>query len=182
MDPSSISINWSCARADDRRVLARAAGGRIAADVWQLLQNGKLFALRVELDAPTIAIERLGPTRFALASEIVWGGEPSSLSQIALNDLPAGTLVIRRGVVVLQDWNAALPRLELRDVDFDATRVTHFVSASLSAQLPAQLGGRLSVSGTGRGAERIAELRLERARECERDVISPAGASCCPSI
>ena len=145
--------------ADGQRVLARAAGGRIAADVWQLLQNGKLFALRVELDAPTIAIERLGPTRFALASEIVWGGEPSSLPQIALNDLPAGTLVIRHGVVVLQDWNAALPRLELRDVDFDATRVTHFVSASLSAQLPAQLGGRLRVAGAGRGAERIAELR-----------------------
>jgi uncharacterized protein (TIGR02099 family) len=145
--------------ADDRRVLARAAGGRIAVDVWQLLQNGKLFALRVELDAPTIAIERLGPTRFALASEIVWGGEPSSLSHAALNDLPAGTLVIRRGVVVLEGWNAALPRLELRDVDFDATRVAHFLSASLSAQLPAQLGGRLSVSGTARGAERIVELQ-----------------------
>ena len=55
---------------DDRRVLARAAGGRIAADIWQLLQNGKLFALRVELDAPTLAIQRLGPSRFALASEI----------------------------------------------------------------------------------------------------------------
>jgi uncharacterized protein YhdP len=144
---------------DDRRVLARAAGGRIAADIWQLLQNGKLFALRVELDAPTIAIQRLGPSRFALASEIVWGGEPGSLSQRTLNDLPAGTLVIRRGIVVLEDWNAALPRLELRDVDFDATRVAHFLSASLSAQPPAQLGGRLSVSGTARGAERIGELR-----------------------
>ena len=145
--------------ADDRRVLARAAGGRIAADVWQLLQNGKLFALRIELDAPTIEIRRLGPTRFALASEIVWGGEPNSLAQMSLNDLPAGTLVIRRGVIVLEDWNAELPRLELRDVDFDATRVAHFVSSSLSAQLPAQLGGRLRVSGTARGSERIAELR-----------------------
>jgi uncharacterized protein (TIGR02099 family) len=144
---------------DDRRVLARAAGGRIAADVWQLLQNGKLFALRVELDAPSIAIERLGPSRFALASEIVWGGEPGSLSRMALNDLPAGTLVIRGGVVVLQDWNAALPRLELRDVDFDATRVAHFVSAGLSAQLPAQLGGRLRVSGTAHGADRVGELQ-----------------------
>jgi uncharacterized protein (TIGR02099 family) len=143
---------------DDRRVLARAGGGRIAADVWQLLQNGKLFALRVELDAPTLAIQRLGPSRFALASEIVWGGESSSLSQIALNDLPAGTLVIRGGIVVLQDWNTDLPRLELRDVDFEATRVAHFVSASLSAQLPAQLGGRLSVSGTAHGAERIVNL------------------------
>lgn len=145
--------------ADGGRVLARAAGGRIAADIWQLLQNGKLFALRVELDAPALSIERLGPSRFALGSEIVWGGEPSSLSRLALNDLPAGTLVIRRGVVVIQDWNAALPRLELHDVDFDATRVAHFVSASLSAQLPAQLGGRMSVSGTARGADAIVELQ-----------------------
>jgi uncharacterized protein (TIGR02099 family) len=145
--------------ADDHRVLARAAGGRIGADVWQLLQNGKLFALRVELDAPTIAIERLGPSRFALASEIVWGGDPGSLSRLVLNDLPAGTLVIRHGVVVLQNWNEALPRLELHDVDFDATRVAHLLAASLSAQLPAQLGGRLSVSGTARGAERIVDLR-----------------------
>jgi uncharacterized protein (TIGR02099 family) len=144
---------------DDRRVLARAAGGRIAADVWQLLQNGKLFGLRVELDAPTIAIERLGPSRFALASEIVFGGEPGNLSRMTLNDLPSGTLVIRRGVVVLDNWNAGLPRLELRDVDFDATRVAHFVSASLSAELPPQLGGRLSISGSARGAERIAALR-----------------------
>ena len=144
---------------DGRRVLARAAGGRIGADIWQLLQNGKLFALRVELDAPTIAIQRLGPSRFALASEIVWGDEPSSLSRLALNDLPAGTLVIRRGQIVLQDWNAALPRLELRDVNLEVTRVAHFASANLSAQLPAQLGGRLSVSGTARGAERIVDLR-----------------------
>jgi uncharacterized protein (TIGR02099 family) len=144
---------------DGGRVLARADGGRIGADIWQLLQNGKLFALRVELDAPTIAIQRLGPSRFALASEVIWGGEPSSLSRLALNDLPAGTLVIRRGRIVVQDWNEALPRLELHDVNLDVTRVAHFASASLSAQLPAQLGGRLSVSGTAQGAERIVELR-----------------------
>ena len=75
-----------------------------------------------------------------------------------MNDLPAGTLVIRGGIVVLQDWNTDLPRLELRDVDFEASRVAHFVSASLSAQLPAQLGGRLARLGHGPGAERIVNL------------------------
>src|SRR5713101_8174989 len=60
---------------DDRRVLARAAGGRIAADVWQLLRSGRLLAGRIELDAPSIAVERLGPDRFAIASEFVIGGE-----------------------------------------------------------------------------------------------------------
>ena len=144
---------------DGRRVLARAGGGRIGADIWQLLQNGKLFALRVELDAPTIAIQRLGPGRFALGSELVWSDEPGSVSRLALNDLPAGTLVIRRGRIVMQDWNAALPRLELHDVNLDLTRLARFASASFSAQLPAQLGGRLNVSGTARGADRIVELR-----------------------
>ena len=46
---------------DGRRVLARAAGGRIGADLWQLVQSGKLFAGRLELDSPDISITRLGP-------------------------------------------------------------------------------------------------------------------------
>ena len=40
-------------------------GGRVGIDVWELLQTGKLFALRVELDSPDIVIDRLGPSRFA---------------------------------------------------------------------------------------------------------------------
>src|ERR1700730_686614 len=55
---------------DGRRVLARAAGGRVAADIWQLFKSGKLLAGRIELDSPSIVITRLGPTNFALASEI----------------------------------------------------------------------------------------------------------------
>src|ERR1700722_19680937 len=35
---------------DNRRVLARAVGGRVAADIWQLLSSGKLLAGRVEID------------------------------------------------------------------------------------------------------------------------------------
>src|SRR6202046_2581482 len=54
---------------DDQRVLARAAGGRIGADLWQLFRSGKLFAMRIELDSPNIVITRLGPDSFALASE-----------------------------------------------------------------------------------------------------------------
>jgi hypothetical protein len=46
---------------DDRRVLARAASGRIAVDFSQLFRGGKLFAERMELDAPNIGITRLGP-------------------------------------------------------------------------------------------------------------------------
>jgi uncharacterized protein (TIGR02099 family) len=144
---------------DDRRVLARAHGGRIGANIWQLLQNGKLFALRIEIDSPNLSIARLGPTKFAIASEIVIGGdETPSYETLTLNDLPAGTLVIRRGFVALQDWNTALPRLDLRDVSLDLTRVSNFFSASLSARMPDALGGRLSVSGTVRGAGRFPTL------------------------
>src|SRR5208337_2848211 len=34
---------------DGQRVLARAGGGRLGLDFWQLLHAGRLFALRVEL-------------------------------------------------------------------------------------------------------------------------------------
>ena len=71
---------------DDRRVLARAAGGRVAADIWQLLQNGKLFALRVELDAPTLVIARLGPEPLCARLGDRLGRRASSLSQIADDD------------------------------------------------------------------------------------------------
>ena len=40
---------------DDQRVLARAAGGRVAADIWQLIRSGKLLAGRIEVDSPAIA-------------------------------------------------------------------------------------------------------------------------------
>ena len=112
-------------------MLARAAGGRIGADIWQLLQNGKLFALRVELDAPALIDRAPGSDPFALASEIVLERRSGLASRRStLNDLPAGTLVIRRGLVTLQHWNAALPRLELRDVDFDADARRALRSAS----------------------------------------------------
>src|SRR5277367_1094655 len=63
---------------DDQRVLARAAGGRVAADIWQLMRSGKLLAGRIEVESPDIALVRLGPTRFAVASEIELGGDESS--------------------------------------------------------------------------------------------------------
>src|SRR5882724_12641354 len=78
---------------DGRRVLARAAGGRIAADIWQLMRSGKLLAGRIEIDSPAIAVARLGPNRFAVASEIELGGEDSTLGTLRLNDLPAGRVV-----------------------------------------------------------------------------------------
>src|ERR1700692_4249575 len=92
---------------DDRRVLARAAGGRVAADIWRLLSSGKLLAGRIEIDSPSIVIARLGPTSFALASEIKLGRDNSSLETLTLDDLPAGNLAIRHGVVPMQDWNSA---------------------------------------------------------------------------
>src|ERR1700730_16800017 len=71
---------------DDQRVLARAAGGRVAADVWQLIRSGKLLAGRIEVESPNIAVVRLSPTRFAIASEIELGGEDSSMGSLRLSD------------------------------------------------------------------------------------------------
>ena len=136
---------------DGRRVLARAAGGRIGADLWQLVKSGKLFAGRLELDSPDISITRLGPGTFSLASEIGLGGGDSSYQTLTLDDFPAGTLVIRHGRVAVQNWNAALPRLELRDVDLDLRRGNGVATLVVAASLPPVLGGDVSVNGTARG-------------------------------
>src|SRR5277367_6839256 len=124
---------------DDRRVLARAASGRVAADIWQLLSSGKLLAGRIELDSPSIVIARLGPTSFALASEIKLVGDDSSLQKLTLDDLPAGKLAIRHAVVTMQNWNSALPQLTLRDVNLDVRRGEEGLAAAFNVQLPPAL-------------------------------------------
>jgi uncharacterized protein (TIGR02099 family) len=137
---------------DDRRVLARAAGGRVAADIWQLISSGKLLAGRIELDSPNIVIARLGPTSFALASEIKLGGNDSSaLETLTLDDLPAGKLAIRHATITMQNWNSALPRLTLRDVNLDVTRGEAAIALQFAAHLPPALGGTLEIAGSARG-------------------------------
>jgi uncharacterized protein (TIGR02099 family) len=153
---------------DDARVLARAAGGRVAADIWQLLSTGKLLAGRIELDSPSIVIARLGPTSFALASEIKLGGDDASLESLTMDDLPAGKLAIRRAMVTIQDWNSALPQLILRDVNLDVLRGEEELSAVFNARLPAALGGTLDVSGNAHGRGDLQVLGwsvLARARD-----------------
>jgi uncharacterized protein (TIGR02099 family) len=153
---------------DDRRILARAAGGRVAADIWQLIRSGKLLAGRIELDSPTIVITRVGPTSFALASEIKLGGNESPLETLTLDDLPAGKLAIRHAVVTMQNWNPALPQLALRDVNLDMRRGDQGLSVVFNAHLPPALGGTLNVSGNAHGLERLQLLdwdAVARARD-----------------
>src|ERR1700685_1647814 len=137
---------------DDRRVLARAAGARVAADVWQLISSGKLLAGRIELDSPNIVISRLGPASFALASEIKLGGNDSSaLETLTLDDLPARKLAIRHATVTMQNWNSALPRLTLQDVNLDVRRGEAAIALEFAAHLPPALGGTLEIAGSARG-------------------------------
>ena len=136
---------------DGQRVLARAAGGRIGADLWQFVQSGKLFAGRIELDSPDISITRRGTVTFSLASEIRLGDGDSSSQTLTLDDFPAGTLAIRRGHVTVRDWNSALPRLELRDVELELYRGNGVATLAVAANLPAVLGGDVTVNGTARG-------------------------------
>src|SRR3981081_2974088 len=140
---------------DGRRVLARAAGGRVAADIWQLISSGKLLAGRIELDSPNIVITRLGPSSFALASESKLGSNDSSLETLTLDDLPAGKLAIRHAVVTMQNWNSALPHLALRDVNLDVRLGDTGLSVVFNAHLPPVLGGVLNVSGNAHGLERL---------------------------
>jgi uncharacterized protein (TIGR02099 family) len=143
---------------DDRRVLARAAGGRIGADLWQLVRSGKLFAGRIELDSPDISLMRVGPARFSLASEIDLGVDGASPATLTLGDFPAGTLAIRHGRIEIRDWNAALPSLQLRDVKLDLRRGNGVATLTLAAGLPPSLGGDLAVKGAVRGFGRLDTL------------------------
>jgi uncharacterized protein (TIGR02099 family) len=136
---------------DDQRVLVRASGGRIGADVWELLRSGKLLAGRIEVDSPNIVITRLGPSRFAVADEIELGGEGSSLANLKMDDLPAGNMVIRRAALTIQNWNPALPQLVLPDVDLDIRRDDRDLSLVLDAHLPPTLGGTVAIRASARG-------------------------------
>jgi len=142
---------------DDRRVLARAAGGRVAADVWQLVRSGRLLAGRVQLDTPEIVIARTGRSRFALGSEIELRGGTAD-APVALDDLPVGHLAIRHGRITVQDWNPALPLLVLEGVDLDVRRQGEILDLVVSARLPAVLGGTLGVAGGVRGLGDVSSL------------------------
>jgi uncharacterized protein (TIGR02099 family) len=153
---------------DNQRVLARAAGGRIGADIWQLIRSGKLFAGRIELDSPNISVTRVLKDKFALASEIYLSGGNSSLPALRLDDLPAGTLAITHGLITLRNWNPALPQLELRDVNLKFRRGDGEATLALAARLPGVLGGMVSVNGTALGAAQLNSLNwtvLTRARD-----------------
>src|SRR5487761_2034740 len=125
---------------DDRRVLARAARGRIGSDIWRLLSSGKLFAARVELDRPVILVTRLGKARFALASEIPLQQADTAASAFNLDDLPPGRLVIRHGRVTVARWNRALSNLVLDDVNVDISRDAGALAVDIDARLPPVLG------------------------------------------
>ncbi|MEA3149951.1 MAG: hypothetical protein QOD56_890, partial [Gammaproteobacteria bacterium] len=141
---------------DGERVLAHAAGGRIGADLSQLFRGGRLFAARIELDAPSIVIERIAPDKFSLASEIeLAGGGPSALPTMRLDDLPAGTLAIRQGLITIRNWNPALPQLELRNVDLNLHRSEGAATLGVDVQLPAVLGGTVRINGAARGPGRL---------------------------
>ena len=146
---------------DDQRVLARAAGGRVAADIWQLIRSGKLLAGRIEVDSPNIPVVRLGPTRFAVASEIELGGEDSSVGSLRLSDLPAGRLIIRHAVLSMENWNTQLPQLTLQGVDIDVRRDARELALAFSAQLPADLGGSVSFKGHARGSGAVQNLEWD---------------------
>jgi len=144
---------------DDRRVLVRAAGGRIGADVWQFFRDGRPYAGRIELDAPTIDIIRTGPDEFALAPDIVFGGGKSSPPALRLDALPAGTLAIRHGIVSIRQWNARLPALKLREVNLRLQRGGDGIKLALGANLPAELGGSVDLNAAASGTGALDSLR-----------------------
>ncbi len=136
---------------DDRRVLARAARGRIGIDVWRVLTSGRLFTPRIDLVAPTIVIARTGPARFSLTTGIGLHDARSTAAAFRSSDLPPGILSIRDGRLTVTGWNRRLPRLVLDHVDLLARRDADAVQIRLDARLPAELGGALRFRGRAAG-------------------------------
>ncbi len=155
---SFTSSSWSCARRTTSACwrAPRAAASR--PDIWQLLRSGKLLAGRIEVDSPAISVVRLGPARFAVASEIELGGENSPTASLRLSDLPAGRLVIRHALLSLENWNTQLPQLTLQGVDIDVRRDARELALSFSAQMPPALGGSVSFEGHLRGSGEMQNL------------------------
>jgi len=146
---------------DDKRVLARAEGGRVAVDISQLLRSGRLLAGRVELDSPDITVGRLGASRFAIAAEIEVGGENTAQNALKADDLPFGTLAIRHAVFTLRDWNPDLPTLVLQDVNIDLRHEADGIGLVFDGQLPPALGGAVSARARARGRGALPTLAWE---------------------
>ncbi len=125
------------------------------ADFWQLLQQRQTVcrAHRARF-AGHRRSRALGPTHFALASEIVLGGE-----RLLARDAHAERFARRQrspfaaAVGHVQDWNAALPQLELRDVNLDLRRGDGLRRARLQCAVAA---------GARRHAERSSARRAGR--------------------
>lgn len=143
---------------DGRRLLARAAGARVAADLLRLLGSGTLLTGRLEVEAPEITVVHTGAGRFALAAEIELSGGDAARAPVTLEDLPSGSLLIHRGRFVLQDWNAAMPRLEFTAVEVAIHRDENGALVSAAARLPAVLAGDFQATLTVRGRGALSTL------------------------
>jgi uncharacterized protein (TIGR02099 family) len=119
------------------------------------MHTGNILAGRIELDSPVIAIARVAPDKFALASEITLGAGNGSLPELDVGQLPLGTLAIRHGIITLEGWNPGLPRLDLSDVNLNLRRGERRIELTIDAHLPQLLGGVVSLDATARGSGRL---------------------------
>ena len=168
---------------DDRRVLARAAGGRVAADIWQLISSGKLLAGTNRARFAEYSRSRAW-ARPALRwlPRSNWAATTASLETLTLDDLPAGKLAIRHATVTMENWNSALPRLTLQDVNLDVRRGEGGLTLVLNSRLPPALGGSLKHRRQCARPRRLANLELGPRSGGRATFPCPDGASCCRSI
>ena len=111
-----------------------------------------------------------------------WAVRTPSSAHLTLNDLPAGKLAIRDGLVTVQNWNPALPQLELRGVDVDLRRGADLAALEVER---AVAGGAWAARCLSTARPAVADRSqpsigtFSRAPAACR---SPAGGSCCPNI
>ena len=158
---------------DDQRVLARAAGGRDRAwmcGIWCIAASCWPGASRST--QPTWCPSHASrPDKFrAWPPRSNWAARTMTAPTcptIRLNDLPAGTLAIRGGIVILVDnWNArTLPHLELRDVELEDSprHVGGDIRGLVLKSAGGTLGGDVTLNGAVQGPGPLEHAELDRA-------------------
>lgn len=127
---------------------------------WKLLLGDVRFSI-IELDRPVLTLLRNPQGRWFVGGSGFSGGEQSSDGNTLLHWLlDQGGLRIHSGTLLVVDQQRSQGRtLRLEQVDFDTSQLFGFRSVALGMNLPAGMGGRMTLGGKlhGRDPDQLAD-------------------------
>lgn len=135
---------------DRQRVLARADQGGVGFDLWRALRNGRLAAARIMLEGTEIKAQRRADGEFEFVGQADWP-EFATQSGFKLDDLPIGTLAIRKVRLLFRDLHTGRGPWLIDQVAADITRAAGSFELKAQANLPRSLGKELRLTAHGEG-------------------------------